>query len=84
MSDDSNPAPNTVCVWSVEFSSQAESRYRYNGHVTVISTSAQAALYQVMVRHPDAVIHALHKRSRGELIVDPNVGVLESPVEVAL
>lgn len=84
MNDDLCPPPNKVCVWSVEFSSQSEQRYRYNGHVTVISTSAQRALEQVMAAHPDAVIHALHKRSRGELIVDPAVGVLESPVEVAL
>lgn len=65
-----------VCVWTVEFSSAHEKRYRYNGFVTVISTTAQRALAQVMDLHPDAVIHALHKRSRGALIVDPSVRIL--------
>lgn len=71
-----SPAPD-VCVWSVEFSSQAESKYRYNGFVTVISTSAQRVLEQVMAFCPDATIHALHKRSRGKLIVDPEVQIIK-------
>lgn len=47
MSDDL-PKESKVCVWTVEFSSPSENRWRYNATVTVIATSAQRALNMVM------------------------------------
>lgn len=68
MSDDQK-----VVVWSVEFSSQSESKYRWNGYVTVVSDTIQRAIALLFSKYPDAVIHAIHKRSRGELIVGPGL-----------
>lgn len=64
-----------ISVWTVEFSSKTEQRFRYNGFVTVVSVTAERALSLVRERWPDAQINALHKRSRGEMIIDPVVSL---------
>lgn len=66
-----------VCVWSVEFSSDEGKSYRYNKYVTVITTTAQRAIVLVIEKHPTASIHALHKRSRGDLLVDSQIHIKE-------
>lgn len=71
-----------ICVWTVEFSSQSEQKYRYNGTVTVVAMTAQRAIALVVEAHPDATIHGLHKRSRGELIVDNEIEALPWSGEV--
>lgn len=68
-----------ISVWSVEFSTDEGKNYRYNKHVTVIATTAQRSMEIVMGRHPTATIHALHKRSRGDMYVDPDISI---PTEI--
>jgi hypothetical protein len=62
-------------VWTVEFSAQSEQRYRYNGYVTVLSITVVDACNLVLERWPDAAIHAVHRRSRGEVLVDPRIEI---------
>jgi hypothetical protein len=66
-----------ISVWSVEFSTVENQRYRANRYVTVISTTAQRAIEIVMEKHSNAVIHAINKRSRGDLYVDPQVQITQ-------
>ncbi len=69
-----------IQVWTVEFSTQLPNQsYRKNHYYTVVSDSAQRVLEMIGERFPNAVIHALHKRSSGTLIVDPKVVLADAP-----
>ena len=70
---------NEIGIWTVEYTLPVKEgrRYAYNQTCTVASTSLSRALQVLLEKYPDATVHAAHKRGRGELLIDPAIGVLE-------
>lgn len=60
-----------LAAYAVEYSYQVENKqYRYNGNTLVITTSVERACELVKEHQPTARLHAVHKKSNGEVLFD--------------
>lgn len=68
-----------IGIWTVHFTlpKTEARRYVYNEECTVVSDTLPNALVVLLNKYPDAVVHDANKRGRGELLVDPRVGLVE-------
>ena len=70
-----------ISVWTIEFTNKGEDptrKYRYGGTVTVVAFTAERAMAVLREQFPGAAVHALHKRSRGSLFVDPQIELVSA------
>lgn len=68
-----------IGIWTIEYTlpKSETNRYAYNKQCTVASDTLGNALNVLLSKYPDAAIHAANKRGRGELLVDPRVGLTD-------
>lgn len=68
-----------IGIWTIEYTLPKSSTnpYAYNKQCTVASDTLGNALSVLLAKYPDATIHAANKRSRGELLVDPRVSLVD-------
>jgi len=66
-----------ITVWTVEFSAESIRQYRYNATITAVTDTIERAVEMVREKYPDAKVVAVHKRSRGEILIDPRVLLID-------